>query len=61
MPEESAVARPAGYAALVDRYGLEENQGRLSARKRSNHFDFLSDDEIARMEAAVQSAYGQSM
>jgi len=34
-----------------------QNNGRLSARKRLSHFDFLSDEEIARMEQAVQSAY----
>jgi hypothetical protein len=35
-----------------------QNNGRLSARKRATHFDFLSDMEIARMEEAVRSAYG---
>jgi hypothetical protein len=35
-----------------------QNNGRLSARKRANPFDFLLDDEIARMEAAVRSAFG---
>lgn len=35
-----------------------QNNGRLSARKRSSHFDFLSEQEIARMEEAIQSAYG---
>jgi hypothetical protein len=34
-----------------------QNNGRLSARKRASRFDFLSDDEVARMEQAVQSAY----
>ncbi|MGA1797030.1 MAG: Fic family protein [bacterium] len=37
------------------------NNGRLSARKRAGHFDSLSDEEIARMEQAVQSAYGSKM
>ena len=37
-----------------------QNQGRLSARKRASHFDALSDDEIARMEEAVQAAYGSA-
>ncbi|MDF1593138.1 MAG: hypothetical protein P1P89_16610 [Desulfobacterales bacterium] len=32
------------------------NNGRLSARKRVSHFDFLSDEEIIRMEQAVQMA-----
>ncbi len=35
-----------------------QNNGRLSAQKRASHFDFLSEKEIARMEQAVQSAYG---
>jgi len=33
-----------------------QNHGRLSARKRESHFDFLSDGEIARMEQAVSPA-----
>jgi hypothetical protein len=35
-----------------------QNNGRLSAQKRTSHFDFLSDEEIARMEQAVLAAYG---
>lgn len=35
-----------------------QNNGRLSARKRASHFNVLSDDEVARMEQSVQSAYG---
>lgn len=35
-----------------------QNNGRLSRKKRVSHFDYLSDDEIAMMEQAVQSAYG---
>ena len=35
-----------------------QNNGRLSVRKRASHFDFLSDEEITRMEQAVLSAYG---
>ena len=35
-----------------------QNNGRLSAPKRTSHFDFLSDEEIARMEQAVLHAYG---
>ncbi len=34
-----------------------QNQGRLSARKRESHFDFLTDDEIAEMEQAVRDGY----
>jgi hypothetical protein len=36
-----------------------QNHGRLSARKRASHFDFLTDDEVTDMEQAVQNAYGQ--
>ena len=32
-----------------------ENHGRLSANKRSSHFAFLTSEEIAKMEQAVQS------
>ena len=35
-----------------------QNNGRLCVQKRASHFDFLSDKEVARMEEAVQSAYG---
>jgi len=38
-----------------------QNNGRLSARKRASHFYFLLDEEIARMEQAVQSAYGNTI
>ena len=34
-----------------------QNNGRLAARKRAGHFASLSDDEVARMERAVQSGY----
>lgn len=37
-----------------------QNKGRLSARKRTSHFDFLTDEEVARMEKSVRSAYGHS-
>lgn len=36
-----------------------QNNGRISARKRADHFGFLSDEELARMEQAVQTAYGK--
>jgi hypothetical protein len=35
-----------------------QNNGRLSARKRSDQFDFLSDEEVSAMENAFRSAYG---
>jgi hypothetical protein len=41
---------------LFIRFCLQHN-GRLSARKRSSHFDNLTDDEIRRMEDAVRAAY----
>ncbi len=31
-----------------------QNSGKLSARKRTTHFDFLTDEELARMEQAVK-------
>jgi len=34
-----------------------QNNGHLSARKRSSHFSFLSDDEISRLEQAVRYSY----
>jgi len=37
-----------------------QNQGRLSSRKRSSNFEMLTEDEIARMECAIQTAYGSS-
>jgi len=38
-----------------------QNNGRLSAQKRAGSFAFLSDEEIDRMEQAVQFAYGDSI
>jgi hypothetical protein len=35
-----------------------QNNGRLSARKRASHFGSLTDQEVARMEKAVQDSYG---
>ncbi len=35
-----------------------QNNCRLSARKRAGSFDFLSDDEVARLEQAVRSVCG---
>ena len=35
-----------------------QNNGRLSAQKRLDHFALLSNEEIARMEQAVQTSYG---
>ena len=38
-----------------------QNNGRLSKRKRASHFDFLTDEEIAAMEQAVRSSYGDGL
>lgn len=38
---------------------LQDN-GNLSARKRSSHFDFLSDGELVAMERAVKDSYIQT-
>ena len=36
-----------------------QNNGSLSRGKRDSHFDFLFDDEIARIEEAVNTGYGE--
>jgi hypothetical protein len=54
---QEIVDMPDRQIDLFIRFCLQNN-GRLSARKRISHFGFLSDEEIARMEQAVQSAYG---
>ena len=36
-----------------------QNNGNLSAGKRSAHFDFLTDKELAAMEQAVKDGYNQ--
>jgi hypothetical protein len=56
---QEIVDMPDRQIDLFIRFCLQNN-GRLSARKRTSHFDFLSDEEIARMEQAVQSAYGNT-
>lgn len=54
---QEIVDMPDRQIDLFIRFCLQ-NHGRLSARKRASHFDSLSEDEIARMEQAIQSAYG---
>ena len=54
---QEIVDMPDRQIDLFIRFCLQNN-GRLSAQKRASHFDSLSEDEIARMEQAVQSAYG---
>ena len=34
-----------------------QNNGQISVRKRDSHFDFLTDDEVIRMERAIASTY----
>jgi hypothetical protein len=34
-----------------------QNNGSLSARKRSAYFDFLTDEELLSMEQAVRDGY----
>ena len=34
-----------------------QNAGSLSEQKRASHFDFLTDEEVVRMEQAVMSTY----
>jgi len=54
---QKIVDMPDRQIDLFIRFCLQNN-GRLSARKRVSHFDFLSDDEVTRMEQAIQSSYG---
>jgi Fic family protein len=51
------VDMPDRLVDLFIRFSLQNN-GRLSARKRASNFGFLSDEEISRMEQAVQTSYG---
>jgi Fic family protein len=37
-----------------------QNNGSLSARKRSAHFDFLTDEELSAMEQAVRDGYNKT-
>jgi hypothetical protein len=53
---QEIVDMPDRWIDLFIRFCLQNN-GRLSARKRASHFDFLSDEEVSLLEQAVQSAY----
>ena len=53
---QEIVDMPDRQIDLFIRFCLQNN-GRLSERKRSDHFGSLSDDEIHRIEQAVQSTY----
>ena len=54
---QSVVDMPDRQIDLCIRFCLQNN-GRLSARKRTRHFEFLSDVEVTRIEDAIRSAYG---
>lgn len=54
---QEIVDMPDRQIDLFIRFCLQNN-GRLSAQKRASHFDFLLENEIARMEQTIQSAYG---
>jgi hypothetical protein len=56
---QEIVDMPDRQIDLFIRFCLQNN-GRLSARKRASHFETLSEDEIARMEQTIQSAYGSN-
>ena len=55
---QAVVDMPDHQIDLFIRFCLQ-NHGRLSTTKRHSHFDFLSTEEIAQMEQAVQVAYGK--
>ncbi len=54
---QEIVDMPDRQIDLFIRFCLQNN-GRLSAGRRNDHFDFLTNDEIDRMELALQAAYG---
>ena len=54
---QEIVDMPDRQIDLFIRFCLQ-NHGRLSERKRASQFAFLSEEEIARMEQAIQSSYG---
>lgn len=54
---QEMVDMPDRQIDLFIRFCLQ-GQGRLSERKRTRHFEFLSDVEVTRMEETIQSAYG---
>jgi hypothetical protein len=56
---QDIVEMPDRKIDLFIRFCLQNN-GHLSAGKRSSQFDFLSDEEVARMGQAIQAAYGNT-
>lgn len=57
---QEIVDMPDRQIDLFIRFCLQNN-GRLSTRKQASHFDFLTEEEIASLEQAVQSAYGSTI
>ena len=57
---QEIVDMPDRQIDLFIRFCLQNNR-RLSTRKRASHFDFLTEVEIALLEQAVQSAYGNTI
>jgi len=55
---QQIVDMPDRQIDLFIRFCLQ-NHGRLSTAKRASHFDFLSGAEVARMQQAVERAYGK--
>ncbi|MGA1863651.1 MAG: hypothetical protein ACMUHX_01180 [bacterium] len=54
---QEIVDMPDPQIDLFIRFCLQNN-GRLTERKCASYFNFLSEDEISRMEQAIISAYG---
>ncbi len=54
---QKIVDMPDRQIDLFIRFCLQNN-GRLSTRKRESHFNFLSDDEVEKMEKAIRTSYG---
>jgi Fic family protein len=55
---QEIVDMPDRQIDLFIRFCLQ-NHGKLSAGKRTSHFDFLTGEEVAQMEQAVRDAYGE--
>jgi len=53
---QEIVDMPDRQIDLFIRFCLQNN-GRLSSRKRASHFNYLSEEEIVRMERVIQSVY----
>ena len=56
---QGIVDMPDRQIDLFIRFCLQNN-GLLSKRKRASHFDFLTDEEVAAMEQAMRSVYGDA-